>query len=170
MFLFKIYGLKPDFVILGKGFSGGEYPSAKIVTTYEMDSMSQFGALVTNGQQELSSLAYLITMKFFADNAKEIGELGAYIEKLLEGVQQRHSSLIKKIEGKGHLLALHFDSLEDAGKFAKTVNAMCIDVSAQTYKPNCPPAALLKLPVIMSEELLETMVNKFEAVIKQMEA
>ena len=170
MFLFKIYGLEPDFIILGKGFSGGEYPSAKIVTTYEMDSMSQFGALVTNGQQELSSLAYLITMKFFADNTKEIGELGAYIEKLLEGVQQRHSSLIKKIEGKGHLLALHFDSLEDAGKFAKSVNAMCIDVSAQTYKPNCPPAALLKLPVIMSEELLGVMVNRFEAVIEQMEA
>ncbi len=170
MFLFKIYGLKPDFVILGKGFSGGEYPSSKIITTYEMDSMSQFGALVTNGQQELSSLAYLITMKFFADNTEEIGALGATIEKLLEGLKQRHGGLIKKIEGKGHLLALHFDSLEDAGKFAKIVNAMCIDVSAQTYKPNCPPAALLKLPVIMSEELLKTMVKKFESVLAQMES
>ncbi len=170
MFLYKIYGLKPDFVILGKGFSGGEYPSAKIVTTYEMDSMSQFGALVTNGQQELSSLAYLITMKFFKDNASEIGALGKKIEDLLEALRNKHSDVIKKIEGKGHLLALHFISLEYAGEFAKRVNALCIDISAQTYKPNCPPAALIKLPVIMSEELLGVMVDKFDRVIEQMES
>ena len=169
MFLYKIYGLSPDFVILGKGFSGGEYPSSKIITTYEMDSMSQFGALVTNGQQELSSLAYLITMKFFEQNEKEIGALGAKAQELLEGLRSRHGGMIEKIEGIGHLLALHFDTLEDAGEFAKRVNEMCIDVSAQTYKPNCPPAALIKLPVIMSEELLETITAKFEEVIEQME-
>ena len=169
MFLFKIYGLKPDIVILGKGFSGGEYPASRMVTTYEMDSMGQFGALVTNGQQELASLAYLITMRFFQANKDEIGKLGAYIEELLDGLKRKYPGVIDKIEGKGHLLAIHFYSLEYAGEFAKRVNRLCIDISAQTYKPNCPPAALIKLPVIMSENLLKTMADKFDGVINEIE-
>ena len=168
MFLFKLYGLKPDIVILGKGFSGGEYAAARMVTTYEMDSMGQFGALVTNGQQELASLAYLITMKFSQANTEQIGKLGEYIEKLLDGLKNKYPDMIDRIEGKGHLLGIHFYSLEKAGDFAKYVNGMCIDISAQTYKPNCPPAALLKLPVIMSEKLLETLTAKFDKVLERM--
>ncbi len=170
MFLFKIYGIKPDFVILGKGFSGGEYPASKVVTTFEMDSMGQFGALVTNGQQELASLSYLITMKFFEENAMPIQKLGNYIENLLQQLNDKHHKAIDKIEGKGHLLAIHFNTLKYAGEFAKRVNAMCIDISAQTYKTNCPPAALIKLPVIMSESLMDAMVAKFDAAITQIES
>ncbi len=32
MYLYKLYNLKPDFVILGKGFPGGEYPASKVLT------------------------------------------------------------------------------------------------------------------------------------------
>ena len=170
MFLFKLYELNPDFVILGKGFSGGEYPASKVVTTFEMDSMGQFGALVTNGQQELASLSYLITMKFFEANAEPIRKLGDYIENLIRNLKKKHPEVIDKVEGLGHLLAIHFNSLEYAGEFAKRINAQCIDVSAQTYKTNCPPAALIKLPVIMSENQLDVMVAKFDAVIEQIEA
>ena len=35
------------------------YPASKILTSAAFDSLSQFGALVTNGQEELASLAYL---------------------------------------------------------------------------------------------------------------
>ena len=73
MFLFRLYELTPDFVVIGKGFPGGEYPASKIITTAEMDTLNQFGALVTNGQEELASLAYLVTMEF-------IGANGAHIE------------------------------------------------------------------------------------------
>lgn len=169
MFLFKLYGLKPDVVILGKGFSGGEYPASRMVTTYELDSMSQFGALVTNGQQELASLAYLITMTFFEANPEPIKKLGEYAQSLLSELKDKYSNYISNIEGYGHLMAIHFDSLDYAGKFAKRVNALCIDISAQTYKLNCPPAALLKLPVIMNENLIKTMVDKFDEVLAQME-
>ena len=29
MFLYRLYGLKPDFAIIGKGFPGGEYSAAR---------------------------------------------------------------------------------------------------------------------------------------------
>src|SRR5690606_37394815 len=73
MFLFRQYGLNPDFVIIGKGFPGGEYSASRIITTAEMDSLSQFGALVTNGQEELAALSYLVTMRFAEENAEYVG-------------------------------------------------------------------------------------------------
>lgn len=68
LFLFRKYGLTPDFVSVGKGFPGGVYPASKILTSAAFDSLSQFGALVTNGQEELASLAYLVTMEFIGAN------------------------------------------------------------------------------------------------------
>lgn len=155
MYLFKQYQLKPDFVILGKGFPGGEYPASKIITTYEMDSLNQFGALVTNGQEELASLAYLITMEFEEANENEIQELGEYFEELLKGLKANYPDIIHKIEGKGHLAAIHFQSVDGAVAFAGKLNQWGIDVSAQTYKANCPPAALLKLPLTATKKVMD---------------
>src|SRR5512143_1214706 len=85
LFIFREYGLNPDFVSVGKGFPGGQYPASRIMTTAEYDLMHQFGALVTNGQEELASLAYLITMAFVEANADYVTALGNYYsEKLRE--------------------------------------------------------------------------------------
>ena len=160
MYLFKIYGLKPDFVMLGKGFSGGEYPASKVVTTFEMDSLNQFGALVTNGQEELASLAYLITMEFAQHNAEEISVGGKHVENALAKLKAQHEKNIGVVEGLGHLAAIHFSSIDDATEFADRLNDMCIDISVQTYKDNCPPAVLIKPPFIMEESTIEFMIEK----------
>lgn len=168
MFLFREYGLNPDFVIIGKGFPGGEYPASKVITTYEMDSLNQFGALVTNGQEELASLAYLITMEFVRENGTEIEALGRLVDSKLAALAQKYPQKVSCAEGLAHLAALHFHSVEDAGQFAKLVNGTCIDVSAQLYKANCPPAVLMKLPLVISESTLDVILEKFEAALAQM--
>jgi len=43
LFMFKEYKCKPDFVSVGKGFPGGQYPASKILTTAAMDSLNQLG-------------------------------------------------------------------------------------------------------------------------------
>ena len=55
LFLFRQYGLAPDFVSVGKGFPGGVYPASRLLLSGAFDALSQFGALVTNGQEELAS-------------------------------------------------------------------------------------------------------------------
>ncbi len=67
-------------VAIGKGFPGGEYPASRILFSAALDVMPQFGALVTNGQEELASLAYLVTMEWAQANAAATAELGAYFE------------------------------------------------------------------------------------------
>jgi len=42
LFMFKEYDLKPDFVSIGKGFPGGQYPASKILTTAKMDNLNLF--------------------------------------------------------------------------------------------------------------------------------
>ena len=155
MFLFKLFHLKPDFVILGKGFPGGEYSASKIITTYEMDSMNQYGALVTNGQEELASLAYLITMEFEQANESEIQKNGDYFEKVLNDLQKEYPDRIEKIEGIGHLAAIHFKTIDGVVAFTRKLTEGGIDISAQTYKANCPPAALLKLPLIATRNVMD---------------
>lgn len=167
IFLFKQYGLKPDIVILGKGFSGGEYPASKVVSTYEMDCLSQFGALVTNGQEELASLSYLITMEFVQANGDAIQRSGDYLENNFYGLKKEFPELIDKIEGRGHLISIHFKSMNAAKDFSSRFNSSCIDISVQTYKLNCPPAALLKLPVTTTIKTMDYLCNKTRSVIRE---
>lgn len=167
LFLFRKYELQPDFVVIGKGFSGGEYPASKVITTAEMDTLNQFGALVTNGQEELASLAYLITMKFMEDNGRIVEENQARFFKALELLAERHADVIAKIEGLGYLSAIVFNSLDIASTFAKKINQRAIDVSAQTYKANCPAAVLIKLPLVTSEAAIDFIIRTFEEILEQ---
>ena len=165
MFLFRLYGLNPDFAIVGKGFPGGEYPASKIITTAEMDSLNQFGALVTNGQEELASLAYLITMTFMRANGDKVTEVGRRFEEGLKKIHERHPETVLKAEGLELLAALHFTSVKAAADFAGKMKEHYIDASAQTYKVNCPPALLMKPPVISSEATVDYILEVIESII-----
>ncbi len=168
MLLFRLYKLNPDICILGKGFPGGEYPASKMITTYELDSLNQFGALVTNGQEEIASLAYLITMKFASLNKDIIAANGDFFYQRLKEIESENKSIITKIEGKGLLAGITFDSVQPAARFAHLLNEECIDTSAQLYKANCPPAVLFKPPIIASRETLNFICNKIEKVLDHM--
>ena len=164
-FLFRLYGLNPDFSIVGKGFPGGEYPASKIITTAEMDTLNQFGALVTNGQEELASLAYLITMTFMRANGDKIAETGKRFDQGLLHIKNTHPDVILDVEGLGHLAALHFHTVDDAAAFAGKMKDACIDASAQIYKANCLPAMLMKPPIIASDATVEYIINTIDKLL-----
>ena len=168
MFLFRKWGLNPDFAVVGKGFPGGEYPASKLITTAEMDALNLFGALVTNGQEELASLSYLVTMEFSKANSEEIKDAGEYFYESLEKIAEENSSLIVRADGFGHLAGLRFAKVDEAAKFAKILNDMCVDISAQLYKANCPPVVLVKPPLIASRYAMDFLCGKIKEAIKLM--
>jgi acetylornithine/succinyldiaminopimelate/putrescine aminotransferase len=169
IFLFKEYHCRPDFVSLGKGFPGGMYPASRILTTAAMDNLNQFGALVTNGQEELASLANLITLRFAEANLEHTRMLGRRWQELLQQLAERHSRFIRRAEGDGLLGTLLFYDAEQAVAFCRIMNEQYrIDVSAQTYKADCPPAALTKLPLIASKKLLEFIADKMEKALNNL--
>ena len=170
LFLFRRYGLRPDFVSVGKGFPGGMYPASRMLVSGAYDNLSQFGALVTNGQEELASLSYLITMEFIAANGKEIEDTGRYYHNQAIAMAGKHLSLLSHVDGDGQMTALCFHRVEDCTAFCKKMNGeFCVDISAQTYKPNCPPAALTKLPLILSPAMVDHLIGRYDLALTQME-
>jgi acetylornithine/succinyldiaminopimelate/putrescine aminotransferase len=168
LFMFREYGLKPDFVSVGKGFPGGEYPASRILTTAGMDNLSQFGALVTNGQEELASLSYLVTMGFVQANQAYIESLGIYYQSELQRLAAQYPGLISQIEGHRHLSSIVFHQADLALKFIASLNQAGIDISAQTYKADCPPAALTKIPLIATFPMVDFLIGRIREALTQL--
>jgi len=170
LFMFKEYKCKPDFVSVGKGFPGGQYPASKILTTAAMDSLNQFGALVTNGQEELASLSYLITMEFAETNSQETRKVGEYYNAQAAKLVAKYPQMIEELEGEAHMTTFVFKSAGLTNKFTAYLNKeCCIDVSAQTYKADCPPVALTKLPLISSYRTVDFVIAKMHEALEKLE-
>ncbi|NLF38669.1 aminotransferase class III-fold pyridoxal phosphate-dependent enzyme [bacterium] len=165
LLLYREYGLRPSMVALGKGFPGGEYPASRILFTAEMDCLPQFGALVTNGQEELASLAYLITMRWARENRDVTRAVGEYYEKRLRALARAHPGAIHSVAGIRHLCGLCFHDLDTAKAFAAALVRKGFDISVQTYKSDCPPAALTKLPLIAGYELVDVFIDAMADVL-----
>jgi acetylornithine/succinyldiaminopimelate/putrescine aminotransferase len=170
LFLFREYGLRPSLVAVGKGFPGGEYPASRILLGAGMDLLPQFGALVTNGQEELASLAYLITMRWARANAEVTRRIGAAYEEGLRELAGRHRGVLAGIQGRRHLAGICFEDLGLAKAFAARLVEQGIDASAQTYKASCPPVILTKLPLIAGLEVVEFILERMEETVRRLEA
>jgi len=131
-----------------------------------MDSLPQFGALVTNGQEELASLAYLITMRWVEANRERIKKVGAYYEERLHDLASGHSNVITAIEGRRHLAGVFFYDVEVAKRFAGILNGGGLDISVQTYKEGCPPCALTKLPLIAGPDVVDFVAGRMEQALE----
>ncbi|MCU0521073.1 MAG: aminotransferase class III-fold pyridoxal phosphate-dependent enzyme [Anaerolineae bacterium] len=166
LFMFREYGLQPDFVSVGKGFPGGEYPASKILTTSALDNLNQFGALVTNGQEELASIAYLVTIAFAEANRDYTSDLGETYEHELRSLAQKYPTIIDKIEGRRHLASIFFHSVDTTVRFTRELTAAGIDISAHTYKAECPPAALTKIPLVSTYKMVEFLISKMDRVLQ----
>ena len=130
-----------------------------------MDTLIQFGALVTNGQEELASLAYLITMTFMEANGDYVAELGARFDNGLKAIAEKHSDKVVVAEGLDLLAALHFNTVDEAAQFAGKMKEACIDSSVMLYKANCVPALLLKPPFIASEATVDYILNVIDTLL-----
>lgn len=166
MYMFREYGLAPGFVVVGKGFAAGEYAASRLLFRSQYDSLPQFGALVTNGQEELASLVYLITMRWAQCNADVTEAIGDYFEQRLRDLADAHPSMIVRIEGRRHCAAVCFEDANRAKAFTASLNELGIDISVQTYKASGPPAAMLKPPLIAGYEAIDMLIEKMESVLR----
>ena len=65
------------------------------------------------------------------------------------------------MEGDDLLTSIIFFDRDKANTFSHILSdEYSIDVSVQTYKPNCPKAALLKLPLITTEKMMNHIVAR----------
>ena len=168
LFLYREYGLRPDLVSVGKGFPGGEYPASRVLATARLDNLNQFGAIVTNGQEELASLAYLVTIAFAEANAAYVRDVGEYYETELRAMASRHPAVIDQVEGLRHLSSVFFRSVEKTVRFTGQLSDAGIDISARTYKADCPPAALTKISLISTHKMVDFIIARMEEALRDL--
>ena len=109
-------------------------------------------------------------MEFIAANGEHIEQIGRRYHEKAAAVAARHPRICTGVEGDAHMTALCFDSVEDAVAFCSAMNhSRCVDISAQTYKPNCPPVALTKLPLILTEPMIDRLVAVMEEELTALE-
>jgi acetylornithine/succinyldiaminopimelate/putrescine aminotransferase len=168
IFMFREYGLQPDIVAVGKGLPGGEYPAARVLLNGALDSLQQFGALVTNGQEELGSLAYLVTMEFARANSAFTRAVGDYYQERLASLVKAFPAVLEKHEGRRHLASLFFRQMDAVKRFTAALNQQGIDISVQSYKPSFPPSCLTKLPIITTPRTVDFLVGKMESALRQL--
>jgi len=149
--------LRPSFIALGKGFPGGEYPASRLLFEARFDCLPQFGALVTNGQEELASLAYLVTMRWVEANGARIRAVGDRIMARFHELVDEFPGALVGVEGHGHLAGLAFQGVPEAKACVERVQEVGFDISVQAYKADCPPVALTKLPVIADEPVVDAL-------------
>lgn len=166
IYMFREYGVEPSVVVLGKGFPGGEWAASRILFSPALDNLPQFGALVTNGQEELASLAYLVTLRWAKANAEATRAVGEYYEERLKQLAAAHPSLIASIEGRRHLAGLYFVGIEPAKAFVTRLQQAGLDISVQAYKNDCPPSALTKLPLTVGYEVVDFIIGLMEKALK----
>ena len=169
LFLHREYDLHPSFVVIGKGFPGGEYAASRVLFSAAFDSLPQFGALVTNGQEELAALAYLITMRWALANKEVTRQVGDYYEDRLRKLVSQFPKRVSGVDGSRHLSCLRFGDTRAAIDFAKLLVERGLDVSAQTYKSDCPPNVLTKLPLIAGHEIVDFVIDRMIGVLCEME-
>ncbi|MHB1295347.1 MAG: aminotransferase class III-fold pyridoxal phosphate-dependent enzyme [Anaerolineae bacterium] len=167
VFMVREYGVQPTMIVIGKGFPGGEYAASRLIFSAEMDSLPQFGALVTSGQEELASLAYLVTMRWAHANAEVIVRVGDYYQERLGELAARYPQQLSGIEGARHLAGIAFHDLERANVIVRRLNRMGLDISIQSYKATCPPSALTKLPLIMGFEAVDLIVERLDRALSE---
>jgi acetylornithine/succinyldiaminopimelate/putrescine aminotransferase len=162
VYLFREYRVAPAFVVIGKGFSGGEYAASRILFSDAMDTLPQFGALVTNGQEELASLAYLVTLRWAEANAEATRALGERFETRLRETAARFPGVVHGIDGRRHLAGICFHDLAPGKAFAARLNRAGVDISVQTYKEDCPPVALTKLPITAGPAIVDGLIDRID--------
>ena len=168
LFLHREYGLHPSFVAIGKGFPGGEYAASRILFSAAFDSLPQFGALVTNGQEELAAVAYLVTMRWASANREITRQIGDAYEGRLRQLAAQFPKLVAGVDGSRHLGCLRFQDTRTATDFARLLVERGLDISAQTYKPDCPPSVLTKLPLIAGYEVVDFILDRMTEVLRGM--
>ncbi len=122
LFAFEAYQVVPDILCLAKGFGGGLPLGAFISSTQIMNSLTHdpvLGHITTFGGHPLSCAASLATLKVLLEKEyiAEVPQKEALFRKLL-----KHDR-IKKINGKGLMLALEFESEE----FNRKLITKCIE-------------------------------------------
>jgi len=147
------YNIKPDFLITGKGLSGGLYPISAVVTTADIyeTCMNQhdFAYLSSLGGNEISCLVGLKVLDIVSqpEMLEHINEVSAYLCAEFQKIGEEHHNLVGPVHTLGGIQSVSIFDLDIARqvysnlfKFGVLCHSVC-EVGVPTIK-FMPPIVL----------------------------
>ena len=96
----------------------------------------------------------------------ETTALSVYEQRLREWAARR-KGIVTGIHGSRHLLGIEFADIGQSREFVRKLKAHGLDISVQTYKTDCPPVALTKLPIIAGYEVVDWLMTLLDHSIRR---
>ena len=72
VFAFRVLGLEPDLVVLGKGMTAGFHPLSGVLMHQRHDVLEQYDAISTNGSAALPAFVALCSLELIQQHAARI--------------------------------------------------------------------------------------------------
>jgi len=110
-------GVRPNFVVLGKGMTAGFHPLAALVYRGKLDVLEQYDAISTNGNAALAALLALGCIELIERNASEIEAIGTAWHGAMASIAEEFSERLVEARGVGHMSGLKFRDREDCLDF-----------------------------------------------------
>jgi len=163
----EYWGVEPDMLVAGKGFSGGVYPMSAVVTRPEC--LDFFGAspFRTISSFAWSNIGARVSYAAIEETERllpRLAALGDAIERNVRTLQQRYASVLPRVRRAGMMFALDFPDAAAGASFLAQMFMLGVLVVASSQRLDIiklyPPFVLDDEQVAMFSERMETALQR----------
>lgn len=169
VFAFRTLGIAPDMVVAGKGMTAGLHPQSALVFRRDLDVLAQYDAISTNGSAALPCCIALCCIARIESQANRIAAIGDRYAAGLGALAGEFPALLQDARGKRHIGALKFHRDTDALAFHRRAVESGLWIRAHAYHPG-HSAVLSKLPLVADEPIVDFLLERLRALLREMTA
>jgi putrescine aminotransferase len=161
-------GVVPDIMSLGKAISGGVIPCAAFHTTEEIFNSfhpNPFYHTSTFGANPMATTAAATTIQVLQEEnlVERSAEMGRYFMTGLKQLQERFPAIIRDVRGRGLLIGVEIVDAKVGESLAQRMFDRNVLIA---YTLNKPEVIRIEPPLIITRELIDTALNRFEDSLK----
>jgi putrescine aminotransferase len=162
-------GVVPDIMCLGKAISGGVIPCAAFHTTDKIFSSfhpQPFYHTSTFGANPMATTAAATTIQILQEErlVERCAEMGQYFMAGLKELHQRFPEIIRDVRGRGLLIGVEIVDAKVGESLAQRMFDRNVLIA---YTLNKPEVIRIEPPFVITRELIDTALNRFEESLKE---
>src|SRR2546428_3537939 len=162
-------GVVPDIMCLGKAISGGVIPCAAFHTTDEILNSfhpNPFYHTSTFGANPMATTAAAATIQTLQEENLVVrsAEMGEYFRAGLKQLYQRFPNIIRDVRGRGLLIGVEIVDARVGESLAQRMFDRNVLIA---YTLNKPEVIRIEPPFVITRELIDTALSRFEDSLKE---
>lgn len=166
VFAFRVLGLEPDLVVLGKGMTAGFHPLSGVLMRQRHDVLAQYDAISTNGSAALPAFAALCSLALIQQHADQIRAVSHRVEEGFRELAAEFPQTLQAAHGRGFLAGLKFLEVDMAKAFQKQLLSDGLWTRVHAYHEG-HRTVLTKLGLLADEAVVDFVLGRFRKLLKK---